>query len=115
MEKNLTCIICPLGCSLNVQFEGKTIQKVTGNSCPRGKEYAESECTDPQRTLTSTVLCEDGSLVSVKTDRTIPKAKMAECMKIINQAVAKLPVKIGDVIVKDVFGSNVVATQNKGK
>ena len=113
MERKLTCIICPMGCQLTVQLEGKQVVSITGNTCPRGKVYAENECTDPQRTVTSTVRCTDGSLVSVKTDRPIPKEKMAECMARINQAVAKLPISIGDIIIEDVFGSNIVATQNK--
>lgn len=113
MERKLTCIICPLGCELTVQTEDKKVLDVKGNTCPRGKVYAENECTNPQRTITSTVKCNDGSLVSVKTDKPIPKEKMTECMQIINSAVATLPVSIGDVIIEDVFGSNIVATQNK--
>ena len=113
MEKKLTCIVCPLGCQLTVQLNGREVVKVEGNTCPRGAEYARNECTNPQRTVTSTVRCENGGLVSVKTDRPIPQEKMAECMQLINKAVAKLPVAIGDVILSDVFGSNIVATQNK--
>lgn len=113
MERKLTCIVCPLGCEINVQLADKDVVSITGNSCPRGAEYARNECTNPKRTVTSTVRCTDGSLVSVKTDRAIPKEKMAECMALINQAVATLPVTIGDVILADVFGSNVVATQNR--
>jgi len=113
MEKTLTCIICPMGCTLTVQTEDKKVLSVAGNTCPRGKEYAETECTNPQRTVTSTVRCTDGSLVSVKTDRPIPKESMAACMVRINQAVATLPIAIGDVILEDVFGSRIVATQNR--
>lgn len=113
MERKLTCIICPLGCELTVQVEDKKVLDVQGNTCPRGKVYAENECTNPQRTITSTVRCNDGSLIAVKTDKPIPKEKMMDCMTAINNAVATLPVSIGDVIIEDVFGSNVVATQNK--
>lgn len=113
MERKLTCIICPLGCELTVQTEEKNVIDVKGNTCPRGKVYAENECTNPQRTITSTVRCSDGGLVSVKTDKPIPKEKMLECMAVINETVAELPISIGDVIVDDVFGSKIVATQNK--
>ena len=113
MERKLTCIICPMGCALTVQLQDKQVLDVTGNTCPRGKEYAQNECTNPQRTVTSTVRCSDGSLVSVKTDRPIPKEKMLECMQLLNHVTAQLPIAIGDVILSDVFGSNIVATQNK--
>ena len=113
MIRELTCIVCPIGCSLKAEVvDGKVLQ-VTGNTCPRGKTYAENECTNPMRTITSTVICEDGTPVPVKTDRTIPKEKMLDAMKIINKATAHLPIKIGDVIIEDVYGSNIVATADK--
>ena len=112
MTRELTCIICPRGCALKVELEDKKIISITGNSCPRGLVYAEDECLHPQRTVTSTVRCEDGRVISVKTDRAIPKDKVFECMKMINSATAHLPLSIGDVIISDVFGANVVATEN---
>lgn len=113
MIRELTCIVCPLGCALTVELMDGKVQDVRGNSCPRGKVYAENECTNPQRTVTSTVRCTDGTVLAVKTDRTIPKDKMRPCMDVINRTVAKLPVRVGDVIVENVFGAHIVATENK--
>ncbi len=110
--RNLTCIVCPRGCALSVELDGKEVLSVSGNICPRGKQYAIDECTHPMRTVTSTVKTSDGGVVAVKTDRTIPKENIFECMEKINAAVATLPVHIGDVLISDVFGANVVATQN---
>ncbi len=115
MERKLTCIVCPLGCELVVKIDGNNVIEVRGNTCKRGEIYSQNECTNPKRTVTSTVMCEDGSLVSVKTDIPIPKEKMYECMQIINTTTAKLPIAVGDIIIKDVFGSNIVATQNSNK
>ena len=112
MTRELVCIICPRGCGLKVEMEEGKILSITGNSCPRGVKYAEDECCNPQRTVTSTVRCDNGRMISVKTDRPIAKDKVFECMKQINSATAHLPVAIGDVIIADVFGSNVVATEN---
>ena len=113
MKRELTCIACPLGCNLTVELDGKEIISVTGNTCPRGKEYAVNECTCPVRTVTTTARCEDGEMVSVKTAKPIPKDKMLEAMKIINKTVAKAPISVGDIIIEDLFGSPVVATQEK--
>ena len=113
MKKELTCIACPLGCSVTVTLDGDKIISVEGNTCPRGKEYAITECTAPVRTLTTTVRCTDGSLLSVKTARPIPKDKMMEAMAVINSATATLPVSVGDVIIKGLFGTDVIATQEK--
>lgn len=115
MKRNLTCIICPMGCSLEAELEDGKVIGITGNTCPRGAEYAKTECTNPMRTVTSTVRCENGSVVPVKTDCMIPKAKMRECMKAINSCVAHLPITAGDVIIKDVFGSNIIATRSADK
>lgn len=109
MEKKLTCIVCPMGCSLCVKEENGKVT-VTGNTCPRGAAYGESEIKNPTRTVTSTMRTEGGKLVPVKTDRAIPKDKIFECMKIINENKAPLQNAIGDVIIKDVFGSNIVVT-----
>lgn len=115
MQRELTCIVCPMGCSLKVEFEDNKVISVSGNTCKRGEEYANNECTNPVRTVTSTIKCENGELVAVKTDKPIPKDKISDCMKIINTTVATLPICIGDIIVGDVFGSNIVATSSKNK
>ena len=51
----LTCIRCPMGCAIHVEMENGQVVSVTGNTCPRGAEYAKSEATAPVRTVTSTV------------------------------------------------------------
>lgn len=115
MEKEMVCIGCPMGCNLKITVtEDGKFQSVTGNTCKRGETYAENECTNPQRTLTTSLRCEDGDMIAVKTDRTIPKDKVLEAMEQINGTLVKLPVRVGDVLVADVFGSNIVSTQNRG-
>ncbi len=111
MKRNFTCIICPLGCSLTAEKEGEAVH-VTGNTCPRGAEYARAEMTNPVRTVTASVRCGDGR-VSVKTDRPIRKEDIFLCMEKIHAITAKLPVRIGDILEKDVCGANIVATQNR--
>lgn len=113
MKKEFTCIVCPMGCRLSAEVEGDRVVSVTGNTCKRGEVYAVNECVNPVRTVTTTVKCEDGSVLPVKTARPIAKDKVFEAMKIINNFVAPLPISIGDVIIKDVCGSEVVASANK--
>lgn len=113
MKRTLTCIACPLGCTLLIELNGKNVVSIEGNTCPRGKEYAVSECTSPVRTVTTTMKCENGELVPVKTSKPIPKDKVFEAMEIINSTIAKLPLTVGDIIIPDLFGSHVVATQCK--
>ena len=103
--KEFTCIICPRGCRLSVDDN----MNVTGNTCPRGKQYAISELTNPVRTITSSVRVKnrDYLLVSVKTSGAIPKGKMFELMDEINKLSVSAPTHIGDVVKKDILGLGV--------
>lgn len=113
MKRNLTCIVCPLGCSISIitDKDGQ-ITEITGNTCPKGAEYAKNECTNPTRVVTSTAMTTDGRPVPLKTSRAIPKDKIFECMNIINELKLTAPLKIGDIAAKDVFGCNIVITAN---
>ncbi len=111
----LTCIVCPRGCQITVKFdtEGK-IEKIDGNLCKRGAVYAENECTHPTRTVTSTVKCKSGAIISVKTSDAVPKEKIFDVMREINLVRASDSAKIGEVIIRDVcsLGVDVIATSN---
>lgn len=113
--RNLTCIVCPRGCQMKVTLDDAGVPvSVEGNFCKRGVAYANDECTNPKRTVTSTVRCKSGDVVAVKTNTTIPKGKMFEVMAEINAVIAEDSLKIGDVIIKNVCdtGADVVATAN---
>lgn len=117
MEKReLICIGCPLGCMLTVEMEGVTVTNVTGNTCPRGKAYAEKEVTNPTRIVTSSVRVCGGDRVSVscKTKSDIPKGKIFDVARALKDVEVKAPVNIGDVLLEDVAGTGVeiVATSN---
>ena len=112
--RELTCIICPKGCMLKAELDEKgKVLNVTGNTCKKGAEYAENECTNPMRTVTSTMRCSDGTVIPVKTVTPIPKADIYKCMDLINKGVVTLPVCIGDIVIADVFGSNIAVTENR--
>ena len=116
MKKNLICISCPLGCHIEVELEEKNIVSITGNNCPRGEIYASEELTAPKRMVTAT--CRTDSAVSprlpVKTTAPIPKELIDALIADIYKCEAKLPVKVGDVIISDYRGTgiNVVATRS---
>lgn len=116
MKKNLVCVSCPLGCSIEVEMENGEVISVTGNTCKRGDAYARSEVTHPVRSLTSTVKVEGGAhpVVPVKSAGPVPKEKMFDCMKVINSTSIKAPVKIGDVVIKNILdiGVDIVVTNN---
>ena len=113
MTRKLTCIICPRGCAMTVK-EVKGQLEVSGHTCPKGQQYAVDECTNPVRTVTSVVRVNNrkDTMVSVKTAAPVPKKKMMEVMALLRQVQVKAPVAIGDVVLEDVFGTQVIATKN---
>lgn len=111
--RKLTCTECPLGCQIEVSLDGKKVVLVTGNTCPRGKLYAENEVVCPKRVVTSTVKVKDGKMISVKTDNPVPKTQMFSVIKKISSIILDKYPKIYDIIIKDVVdGVNVVATDD---
>ena len=113
MEKELICICCPKGCHLKINIDEN---KVTGNGCRRGEEYGINEVTNPVRIITTTAKVKNGviSVVPVKTKKPIPKRLNFKCMAEINKIVVTAPVKLGDIIIKNVLGTGVdiVACRN---
>lgn len=115
MKRNMVCINCPVGCMLEVAMDEDTV-KVSGNTCMRGEEYAVSEIKNPQRMITTSVFVCKGThpTVSVKTSRAMPKALILSCMSSLKGYKVEAPVRIGDVVAKDILGTgiDIVATRN---
>ncbi len=119
MITNIICVVCPKGCSLEVDGEAKT---VSGNGCPRGRTYGLTEVIDPRRILTSTVrvkstimdgLLSEQTILPVRTKSGIPKRLLFSAMKEINSVEVMLPVQIGQVIIPNVCdtGIDVIASR----
>ncbi len=115
VEKKIICIICPRGCEIKVKLANGKIIGIEGYTCPMGKKYVEQEVYNPKRTLMTIVRCENGELpvVSVKTTKPIPKDKLLEVSKYLAGIKVKPPIRIGDVIVRNVLGldTDIVATR----
>lgn len=121
IKKNMTCIICPMGCNLDITFDDATKKLVsaTGNNCTRGPQYAEKELSNPTRTLTSTIKVTAGTLpvVPVKSADELPRDSLLQYMEVIRRATAPAPIRIGDVLIPDILGSGVdiIATADVDK
>lgn len=115
----LTCICCPMGCTVSLDLEGGDIVRVSGNSCKRGGEYARQECIAPVRVITATVPLRGGSLarVPVKTARPVPKERIFDVMDAIRAITAEAPVRTGDVLCADIAdtGAPLVATRDAAR
>lgn len=114
--RELTCIVCPVGCRVTVEVDGEEM-RITGNGCKRGETYCRQEVTCPVRTVTSLVAVEGGEhpLCPVKTARPVPREKVPEVLAALRALRVSAPIAIGDVLAEDVAGTGValVATDDR--
>lgn len=111
----ITCINCPMGCRMEVTLEDGAVVAVKGNTCKRGETYAKQECTQPLRMITAVAPVANRDIpVSLKTRSPIPKAKIEECMRAIDEMKLEAPIKAGDVLIANVVetGVDVIATKS---
>lgn len=109
------CTTCPSECLLTVKVvrdaNGAVVEvrSVTGNSCPRGDKFARQELTCPARVLTTTVAVSGGdeTLLPVRTAEAIPLALHAQAMNLIRGLVVNAPIRMGDVVLKNLLNTNI--------
>ena len=109
------CTTCPSECLLTVEVKRDTdgavaeVRSVTGNNCPRGDKFAHQELTCPMRVLTTTVAVSGGdeALLPVRTAEAIPLALHAQAMDLIRGLVVNAPIRMGDVVLEDLLGTNI--------
>jgi CxxC motif-containing protein len=120
MSEELICITCPLGCHLSVDRGPGDALSISGNRCPRGVKYAEEELLAPKRVVSATAriagsdMAGSISRLPVRTTGPYPKEDVNEALKAIYALSVKLPVKRGQVLIKDLggHGVDVIATRS---
>lgn len=113
MKKDLICILCPRGCRVSVDTE--TLE-VTGNSCPKGAQFGPQEISNPQRMLTSTAPIQ-GALhlrIPVRTTESIPFDKIFSCTEEIKKLRLTAPIKVGQILIKNILdtGVDIIASRS---
>jgi len=120
---NLTCIVCPIGCALEADDNSALDDMpVTGNKCARGVNYAREEIRAPKRVVTATVkilgMQSGGENCSVhrapvKTSSPCLREKIPALLEDIYKVQITLPVKLGDVVIKNWQGEgiDIIATR----
>ncbi|MDF2674162.1 MAG: hypothetical protein K0R09_2430 [Clostridiales bacterium] len=113
--KNMTCIICPNGCLLEVDKQGEEII-VRGNMCKRGVEFGINEMTNPKRSISTTVKTSYKLIprLPVRTDGEIPLDYIFRVMGEINDVKLDHLVHGGEIIIKDILGTgvNIISTSD---
>ena len=109
MLREMTCIVCPNGCDLEIQVEDGKVLSVKGALCRRGEAYAEQEITDPRRNIATSVLVDGGELplASVRLTAPIPKARIFDAMGEIRKVKLTAPVEAGRKVIGNLLGLGV--------
>jgi len=115
-KKHFTCVICPLGCEIDVELQGGNVVSMEGNKCQKGKEFVLQELEEPMRILTTTVPIKGAkwAMLPVRTDKAIPKRLLFKVIEQLADIELQAPIKMYDVILKNTAGTgaNIVATRN---
>ena len=113
MKTELTCIICPNSCQLEIESEQTAdglplIQNVCGAFCPKGVEYARQEILSPCRTISTSIAILHGELplVSVRLTNPIPKDRIFDAIAEIKSYVLEAPVSAGTILISQILGYN---------
>lgn len=103
------CVTCPAGCHLEITSSADGNITVTGNRCIRGRKYAETELTDPRRTVTAGVLTA-GSIrrcIPVKSAEPVPVKKIPELLKELRSMRLSGEIHRGDIIISNFAGTDI--------
>ena len=114
-KKHFVCVVCPVGCEVDVVHDGSRIISMEGNECEKSEEFVSQELIEPMRILTTTVRVEGSRwpVIPVRTDKAVPKRLFPPIMRQLRHIKLQAPVNMFDVVVRDVLrtGANIIATR----
>jgi len=114
-KKHFVCVVCPVGCEIDVVHDGGKIISMEGNKCEKSEEFVSQELIEPMRILTTTVRIQGSKwpVIPVRTDKAVPKRLFPRIMKQLRRTKLQAPVNMLDLVVRDVLrtGANIVATR----
>ena len=114
-KKHFVCVVCPIGCEIDVVHDGEKIVSMEGNKCEKSVEFVSQELIEPMRILTTTVRIEGArwAVIPVRSDKAVPKRLFPRIMKQLRRIRLQAPVNMLDVVAQNVLdtGANIIATR----
>jgi CxxC motif-containing protein len=111
----LTCVLCPVGCELEVRKDPAGELQIQGNQCDKGIPFAVEEVLHPKRNLATSVPVRGtaAKMVSVRLSRSVPREMIFPILAEIAKLRPEAPVRRGQVLIADILGTgvDVVATR----
>ena len=116
MPEEVTCIMCPLGCSVEVQIDGQEVSVKKGCRCKEGMKFVKMEAIFPGRILTTTIRTDspDFLLLPVRSNKEISKEQLVECVRKISEHFIRTPVVLGQTVVENILdlGVDIIACRS---
>jgi CxxC motif-containing protein len=114
-KRHFVCVVCPIGCEIDVVHDGSKIISIEGNKCEKSEEFVRQELIEPMRILTTTVRIQGSRwpVIPVRTDKSVPKRLFPRIMRRLRSTKLRAPVNILDVVMRDILGTgaNIIATR----
>jgi CxxC motif-containing protein len=114
-KKHFVCVVCPIGCEIDVIHDGSEIISMEGSKCEKSEEFVTQELIEPMRILTTTVRIQRSRwpIIPVRTDKAVPKRLFPRIMRQLRHIKLQAPINMLDVVVRDVLhtGANIMATR----
>lgn len=111
----LTCVLCPVGCELEVRRDEAGELRIRGNQCDQGVPFAVEEVLRPKRNLATSVPVRgtEAKMVSVRLSGPVPRDMIFPVLAEISRLRPEAPVRRGEVLIADVLGTgvDVIATR----
>lgn len=105
-------------CVLDINEEENNIE-IKGNKCSEGIEYAHTKMKNKRGIFTTLVRIKGScyNVVPVKSSNPLDKELWVECSKALSRIYVGAPIKIGDIICKNILntGVDIVCTKNIDK
>ena len=112
---HLTCVLCPVGCELEVRKDEAGELEVRGTQCDKGVPFALEEILHPRRNLATSVpiMGTVSKLVSVRLSGPVPREMIFPILAESARLRPEAPVSRGQVLIADVLGTgvDVIATR----
>ena len=107
--QQITCLNCPLRCSIDVEYDESSIYIIEGNNCERGYRFAIDKLDLPNRNAFAYVKVANSSAKTVKVITTKPISR--DLIPMLEEELAKItlnaPVKVQDLVIANVFNTGV--------
>lgn len=111
----LTCILCPVGCELEVRRDEVGELQIQGSQCDKGVPFAVEEVLHPKRNLATSVPVKGTKtkMVSVRLSGPVPRDMIFPILAEIARLRPLAPVRRGQILIADVLGTgvDVIATR----